>query len=284
GLRDLGLPSPPKVHLVELNPTGEKTLWFVHGLGSNLKFWRYQLNTFAAQGYRVIAMDMIGYGKSDKPARFPYSIPSMAFALKEAMALMGVIKPIVIGHSMGGHTALALAIEDSALIDTMILVSPAGFEEFSAKDKLWFKRIFSSQLIKYAPESGVRNSIQYNNFYQWRDDLEWLVEERVRATGTPGFDNYAYANVKSIHGLLDTEYTRKNLSRIDVPTLIVFGHMDRLIPNRFMHGGHTEDVMRFGYEGISGSTLVGLPKCGHTAQADCPDGVNNAINRFLSER
>src|SRR5262245_20062033 len=68
-----GLPKEPSLVYVELNPEGAKTLVFLHGLGSYLKFWRYQLDSFAEDGYRVIAFDMLGYGKSDKPGTFPYT-------------------------------------------------------------------------------------------------------------------------------------------------------------------------------------------------------------------
>ena len=62
----------------------------------------------------------------------------------------------------------------------LVLTSPAGFEKFSWKEKAWFERVFSTVLIKSAPEYGIWGSVRQSNFMRWRPELEWLVEERVR--------------------------------------------------------------------------------------------------------
>ena len=138
-----GMHTSPEVAYVELNPDGAQTLLFVHGLGSYLKFWRYQLDHFAAQGYRVVALDMVGYGKSDKPSSFPYTMTAMADVVRVFMQETDIAKPIVIGHSMGGQTALSLAIRYPSLARGLVLAAPAGFEKFSRKERGWFDKVFS---------------------------------------------------------------------------------------------------------------------------------------------
>lgn len=275
------LPKPPEVAYVELNPDGEKTLLFVHGLGSYLKFWRYQLDTMAESGYRVVALDMVGYGKSDKPATFPYTMPAMSEVVKELIEKLQISSPVIIGHSMGGQTALALAIQYPEIPRALVLTSPAGFEKFSEREKNWFRRVFSTTFVKSANEEAIRGAIAYNNFSRWRPELEWLVEERVRVVGTPEFDDYAYANVRSVRGLSDNDFIRKNLARVTVPTIIVYGNQDRLIPNPFMHGAPTAEIMRYGHEHIPKSKLVELDDCGHTVQMDCPKEYNRVVVDFL---
>lgn len=278
---DLGVDA--RVHYVELNPDGDKTVLFVHGLGSYLKFWRYQLDAFAAQGYRVVALDLIGYGKSVKPATFPYSIDAFAEVVRAFMKKKGIDKPILVGHSMGGHTALTLAITYPDLISQLVLTAPAGFEKFSAREREWFRSVVTVGLIKGTPESGLWGSVRHSNFMRWKPDYEWLIEERARVRFADDFESYAYANVRSIVGLTFTEYTRQNLHRISVPTVIVFGSGDRLIPNRFMHGGHTRWTMQYGAERIPGAKLVELSGCGHTVQMDCSKQYNDAVLGFLAE-
>ena len=63
--------------------------------------------------------------------------------------------------------------------------------------------------------------------------------------------------------------------------IYALGEEDRLIPNRFMHGGPTRDVMRVGQEGIAGSRLVELERCGHTLQMDCHTEYNAAVLGFI---
>jgi pimeloyl-ACP methyl ester carboxylesterase len=275
------LAEPPQVAFVELNPDGRDTLIFVHGLGSNLKFWRYQLDAFAEQGYRVLALDMIGYGKSDKPATFPYSMEAMADVVREFVRAVDVEKPVLVGHSMGGHVSLTYAIRFPEELSALILTSPAGFEEFSSREKAWFKSSFSSALVKGASEEAIWGNVRSNNFERWRSEYEWLIEERVRVAKSPEFDQYAYANVKSVQGLTQTDFVRQNLQQIKVPTLIIYGTRDRLIPNPFMHGGSTDDVMAYGHQHIKGSRLIPLSGCGHMVQIDCSEPYNKDVREFL---
>jgi pimeloyl-ACP methyl ester carboxylesterase len=74
---------------------------------------------------------------------------------------------------------------------------------------------------------------------------------------------------------------RDSLHRVSVPTLIIYGEDDRLIPNPFLHGGEVGEIMRYGHENIPGSTLVGLERCGHTVQMDCPQDYNTQVLAFL---
>lgn len=271
----------PEVAYVELNPEGKQTVLFIHGLGSYLKFWRYQLDAFAEQGYRVIAVDLPGYGKSDKPASFPYTMEAMGDAVHELARKLGADKPILVGHSMGGQTALSYAIRYPEDLKALVLTSPAGFEKFSPREKAWFKRSFSTTLIKNASEYGIWGSVRQSNFERWRPELEWLIEERVRVAKSPEFDAYAYANVRTVDGLAHDDFVRDSLERITVPTLIIYGEDDRLIPNPFLHGGEARGIMAYGHEHIRGSTLVGLERCGHTVQMDCPQEYNPRVLAFL---
>lgn len=275
------LPNVPEITYVEQNRDAAPTVVMIHGLGSYLKFWRYQVDEVAKAGYHVIALDMLGYGKSDKPATFPYTMEAMSQVVHELVKAKGLQHPILMGHSMGGQTALSYAIQFPEDLGGLVLVSPAGFESFSPKEKQWFRNVFSSKLILAADEEAIWGSIRYGNFYRWESAYEWLIEERVRAVKNSQFKAYAYANVKSVHGLLDNEFVRSNLKRIHVPTLIVHGDRDRLIPNPFLHGGNTVDIMEYGHANIAGSKLVTLSGCGHSLQLDCHDEFNRAALEFL---
>ncbi len=270
-----------KLHYVELNPKGARTLLFVHGLGSNLKFWTQQLDHFAKQGFRVVALDLPGYGKSVKPATFPYTMESMAQVVRGFIANKGLGKPVLVGHSMGGHTALTFAIQWPGELEALILTAPAGFEKFSKREKAWFHSVVSTAFVASADEARIWLNIRRNNFSNWKAEYAWLVEERVRLRGAKDFEAYAYANVKSIHGLLETDFVRENLERIKDKTLIVHGDQDRLIPNPFLHGGESRDLMEWAQKRIGGAKLVTLEGCGHTVQMDCGARYNAVVAEYL---
>lgn len=267
---------------VDLNPSGTRTVLFLHGLGSNLKFWRYQLDAFAAKGFRVIAIDQLGFGKSDKPAQFPYSMDAQAEVVAEVLERLTIPRAVVVGHSMGGEVALALALRFPEKVEALVLTSPAGFEAFSAREKKWFEKVFSATFVKSTPEYGVWGSVRYNNFMTWKPEYEWLIEERVRLAKSDEFDAYAYAQVRAVDGLTHNDFVRDSLAKVKAKTLIIFGEDDRLIPNPFLHGGRARKVMEYGAAKIVGSTLVGLPGCGHTVQMDCHEPYNGEVLAFLS--
>jgi pimeloyl-ACP methyl ester carboxylesterase len=278
-----GLGSYRHVTVVELNPEGARTIVFLHGLGSSLKFWRYQLDAFAKAGFHVIAFDQLGFGKSDKPAEFPYTSESMAEVVDEVLASLGVERAVLVGHSMGGQVALATALRFPARVEALVLTAPAGFESISKREKRWFEQVFSTAFVKGAGEYQIWGSVRVANFARWRDDLEWLIEERVRLAKSPEFDAYAYAQVRSVDGLAHNEVVRENLEKISVPTLIIFGEEDRLIPNPYLHGGRVRSVMQYGASKLKNARLEGLSGCGHSVQMDCPNEYNPIVLAFLQE-
>lgn len=98
--------------------------------------------------------------------------------------------------------------------------------------------------------------------------------------GAKDFDDYCYAVWRNVAAMLDGP-THDRLEEIDRPALIVFGELDRLIPNPFLHGGWTRDVAAFGHARISGSRLIMLPETGHMTMFERPDEVNAAIIEFV---
>jgi pimeloyl-ACP methyl ester carboxylesterase len=206
---------------------------------------------------------------------------AMADVVRELCKVVGAERPILVGHSMGGQTALSYAIRYPDDLRALVLTSPAGFEEFSRREKDWLKRAITVRFIAQSDEYGIWGSVRKSNFHRWRPELEWLVEERVRVAQSPEFEGYAYANVKTVAGLVDNDFVRTSLDKVKAPTIILYGDRDELIPNPYLHGGFTSSIMRWGHDHIAGSKLVPLSGCGHTIQMDCPRAYNDAVLAFL---
>jgi len=277
-----GMARPPTVAYVELGqggPRGDVVL--IHGLGSYLKFWWYQLDALAADGWHVVALDLPGYGRSEKPASFPYTMEAMADAARELSQALGMARPVLFGHSMGGQAALSWAIRYPDEVRAMVLTSPAGFETFSPSEQAWFDAVYTRALVRRLPEYGVWGTVAQANFARFRPELRWLVEERIRLVRADDFDAYAYAQIRSVQGLARNDFVRQSLGRVRAPALVVYGEEDRLIPSAFMHPGRTRDVMASGAAQLPKATLVGLERCGHSVQLDCPGEYGAAVKAFL---
>jgi pimeloyl-ACP methyl ester carboxylesterase len=118
------------------------------------------------------------------------------------------------------------------------------------------------------------------NFYNYNEQYEWMVEERARMAKGRDFEDFCYAVVRSVHGMLD-EPTTKRLSSISVPTHLIFGENDGLIPNPILHGGSSSDVAKIGTDAIPNVTLNFIPAAGHMLQIEKPAEFNAIIRDLV---
>jgi pimeloyl-ACP methyl ester carboxylesterase len=257
--------------------SGEQTIILVHGLASNAGFWRYNIPELSKK-YRVIALDLPGYGKSEK-GNYLYSMSFYAEQIKKIIDKLNLKNVIYIGHSMGGQIGIKLAIKYPNLLTKLILASPAGFEEFQQGEGDWLRNVMTMKFIKATTEEGIRRNLS-SNFYSWDDKWEWMVEERVRMRKASDFNEFTYTVVRCVNGMLD-EPTFDKLSQIKTPTLIIYGKYDGLIPNPYLNPGYTSDVFEKGAKDIADVKLIEIDNAGHMIQIEKPDEFNKAVLDFL---
>lgn len=254
----------------------DQVLLLIHGLGSNAKGWIKNIPAWADR-YRVIAVDLPGYGTSDK-GYYPYSMSFYAQVLTEFLDELGIPKATFVGHSMGGQIAMVTALNHPDRVDKLVLISTAGFERFSEGEGAWMKGVMTPELVR---STAIRN-IDINlraNFYETPAGAEFMITDRIQIRGAEDFELYCYAVSQNVDGMLN-EPVADDLGKITQPTLIIFGENDGLIPNPYLHGGKTEKVALIGKEGIPDSRLIMMPKCGHFVMFEKWDETNRAVIEF----
>jgi pimeloyl-ACP methyl ester carboxylesterase len=251
----------------------------VHGLSSSVGFWEYQVPTLAAT-HRVLALDLPGYGASGRPDA-PCTPPWYAGVVADFMDAVGVSSAVVLGHSMGGQIALTLALEHPERVDALVLSAPAGFERFSPGAATFIKHWWHEGRALQATEEELRYTFTRVVFNRPDAGVERLLEERVRMRGTPELAGTSVAVSRSIAGMLDFPVLAR-LGDLRVPTLVVFGADDRMIPNPIFTGGRTRAVAEVGHAAIAGSELVLIPGAGHTVHHDAPEAFAAAVQPFLA--
>lgn len=255
----------------------DNVIFIVHGLASNAGFWRYVIPELSKK-YRVIVVDLPGYGKSSKE---PYSFTLSFYAeqVKRLADHLGIKKFTYMGHSMGGQIGLIYSMKYPAMLNKMILVAPAGMEEFERGEGDWLKSVMTINAVKKTSEEGIRRNLA-NNFYSWDDTWEWMVEERARMAKSADFEDFCYAVTRSVHAMLN-EPTFNKLAKVKTPTLVVYGKYDGLIPNPYLNPGFTADVFKWGTKQMPNAQLVEIDDCGHMVQIEKPVELLNAIGNFL---
>lgn len=251
---------------------------FVHGLSSYLGFWEYQIPAFA-QGHRVLALDLPGFGASGRPDA-PYTPPWYAGVVADWMVTVGVPRATLVGHSMGGQIALTMALDHPERVERLVLSAPAGFERFEPGAARFIKEHWTERRALAATEEEIRANFVTLVFNRVDAGVERLLEERVRLGRSEAFAGTSVAVSRCIAGMLDFPVWAR-LPEIQVPTLVVFGTDDRMIPNPVFTGGRTRTIAEAGVERIPGAKLVLVPGAGHTVHHDDPEAFNAALERFL---
>jgi len=268
----------PSISYIDVGE-GKQTIILVHGLASNAGFWRYNISELAKH-FRVIAVDLPGYGKSQKD----YYIYNMTFFADQIRRLADELKLdkfIYVGHSMGGQIGLNFAMRYPERLERLILASPAGFEEFEQGEGDWLRSVMTVPGVKKTSEEGIRKNLAMN-FYTWSDKWEWMVEERVRMAKGKDFDDFSYAVVRSVNGMLD-EPTYDKLNKITVPTLVIYGKYDGLIPNPYLNPGTTSEVFQKSKTKIPNCTFHQIDNCGHMLQIEHPEEFNETVINYMQQ-
>ncbi|MDB5607034.1 MAG: hydrolase [Bradyrhizobium sp.] len=243
--------------------SGRRPLVFLHGIGGAARAWRGQLSAFSDR-YRAIAWDMPGYGGS---APLPtVSIATLADALQDFLDQLGAIKPVLVGHSIGGMIAQQWLVKypNHAAAVVLAQTSPA----FGKADGDWQKAFIEARLgpldrgetmISLAPtliKELVGDNPDALGVELARDCMAAVPEASYRASmlALLGFDQ------------------RQALKDIKVPTLVLSGSKDKNAPAPMM-------AKMAGF--IPSASYVELENVGHLVNLERPAAFNTALDHFL---
>jgi pimeloyl-ACP methyl ester carboxylesterase len=253
-----------------------QVLLAVHGLGGTKASF---LPTVAAlaDSYRVVALDLPGFGESDKPIGAPYNAAWFARVAVEALDALGVERAHLVGNSMGGRVAIEAGLTQGDRVDGLALLSPALAW---LRDRRWLRlvRLVRPELglLQVAPRPLVEEVVRRLLPSTMDDWVAVGLDEFLRSYLTPRGRAAFYAAARSIyldepHGD-DGFWTR--LAELAPDTLFVWGRRDTLVPIAFMR--HVERV-------LPAARHLELD-CGHVPQLEQPRATHAAIRDFLRER
>jgi pimeloyl-ACP methyl ester carboxylesterase len=256
-----------RIHYVQAGQGDPVVL--IHGWNGSTFDVRYVIPELA-QRYRVVAIDLLGYGYSAQPADGDYSVAGLAEIVRRVMDRLGIKRAAVLGHSMGGAIAMWLALHDPELIERLILVDSATVKEMS-RGRNW-GLVLRPLLPLLAPvllrKGTVRRSLRSAVHDPARVTPEAL-EGHLRPLRMKG---HLRAQAKQLSDRRRDEAF--DASRIRQPTLILWGEHDRWVP---LSTG--EELARL----IPSARLVAIRSAGHLPLEEQPDLCNRELLDFLDE-
>ncbi len=252
--------------------TGDPVV-MLHGLGATKASFLPTLAALAPS-YRAIAIDLPGFGDSDKPLSAPYHPPYFARAVCALLDALELERAHVVGHSMGGRIAIELGLRAPERVDRLALLAPSLAWK---RDRQWapLLRVLDPRLgaLQPAPrklvESIVRRAIPGADGWTAAG-----VDEFLRAYLTRQGRVAFYASARNIY--LEDPHGPKGfwtrLPALTAPALFVWGTRDQLVPAAFA---------RHVREALSHAEHLELD-CGHVPQLERPRACHEAVLRFLS--
>ncbi len=242
---------------------------FLHGLGASMYAWRKNLAPVAAAGYRVIAFDNRGFGFSDKPAT-GYDNASYARLTVALLDSLHLPDAVLIGHSMGGAIAAEVAIAHPERVRGLVLIGSAGL---GAREPPLFRvgrwPLVGPLLFAFRGR-GLTERLLKATYADPRKVSDADVDQYYAPVAEPEYGRSLRAVLREFRfdGLAG------RLDHIAVPTLVLWGEADRLIPIT---------LGRALAAGIPRAAFLSVPRAGHAVQEEAPDEVNRLLNRFLKD-
>jgi pimeloyl-ACP methyl ester carboxylesterase len=242
---------------------------FIHGSGPGVTAWanwRLALPVFAAD-YHVLAPDVLGFGYSDRPANIRYGKDVWVEHILAFLAAKNIRRCHLVGNSMGGALAIALATRRPDIVGKMVLLGSTGlpFPITPGLEAVW----------GYQPDRGRMRELIADYFAFDRaivtDDL---VELRYAASIQPGFQE-SYGSMFPAprqDGVNDLATPVEDIKRIAAPTLLVHGREDRVIP---------VDVSYELFKLIPDAQLHIFGRCGHWTQIERRAEFNALVAAFF---
>jgi pimeloyl-ACP methyl ester carboxylesterase len=245
----------------------------LHGFGASLHWWD-RMAPLLARRHRVIRVDLLGFGGSEKPAS-GYSMEDQGRLVALALGRLQVQGAVVVGHSMGFDVATALASESSELVDRLVNIDDApdsSFGELPFTARLTFTPVIGQALRRIAPD--------------------FAIEDGYEEAFAPGYDvgDFSSQTLDDYRAMTYTSYDRSAAEADDyrdelpvdervrgaaVPLLVIFGEEDQLYDD--------PTAAAEAYRDVPGARITILPGVGHSPNIEKPAETTRLVLDFAAE-
>jgi pimeloyl-ACP methyl ester carboxylesterase len=279
------IPYPYPVHFLELNrfqqdirmaymdvpPSGranDQTVFIQHGMNFYSEAYTPTIKALSAAGFRVIAVDRIGYGKSTKPI-LPYSFNFVAANMKSLLDELEIDEVAIVGHSMGGMTVSRFAMVYPDITTHVVMINQIGLTD-QRQSRPWRDPFAGGGTTTY--QSILRG---HQNYFPLRWPPEHLEFVRRQFGQTMSGEWNRVAQVRRLQGqMLYDDPVVYDWQHIASKALVIGGEEDGLVDDfpTLAHNVNNE---------LQNSTILLYPDVGHAPQIEIPDLFHDDLIRFL---
>jgi pimeloyl-ACP methyl ester carboxylesterase len=266
-----------------------RTVVLLHGKNFCAATWEATITALTRAGYRVVALDQVGFCKSSKPERYQYSLQQLAHNTHALLAALGISRATILGHSMGGMLAMRYSLMYPDVVEQLVLVDPLGLEDWKAEGVPYATIASAYQTeLKTSFESIKAYQLKFYYHGEWKPEYDRWVSMLSGMYAGAGKERVAW-NQALTSDMIYTQPVVYELGRIKAKTLLMIGGKDRTAPgvNRAPPDvaarlGNYPELARRAARTIPDATLVEFPEFGHSPQVEAPDGFHQALLEGLA--
>lgn len=265
-----------RLHYQEFGEASNSALILLHGYTASLFVWNKVAPLLAEAGFRVIALDLVGFGYSEKPRWFDYSIQSQARMVSRFLNNLGIGRATLVGSSYGGAVAMTLCLDYPEYVEKLVLLDAVCNDE-----------VLDHPILRLAAIPGIGEVIT-----PFLVDSRALMRFRMRGTlAAPNHDLITSERVSHVlrpltaadghHSVLATSRNwranriEQDAHMINQPTLIIWGEQDKVIDIKNGYKLH---------DSILNARFVILKKCGHVPAEEKSELVGELVTEFCRNR
>lgn len=258
----------PDLNVREYGSGGDRAVVLLHGYTASIQWWE-EVAPALAQGNRVIVVDLVGHGGSESPNEAePYGAEGQATAVHQALDALGVRHAALIGHSMGGIVATALAESAPALVDRVVVAdTPAdqGMVDMPALGNAACWPLIGAALDHLRSIDAVDKSSLKTGFAADFPIPDLAYRSLKRLT------HNALCDAKTAGKLNEQRAVADRLSGLGKPALVIWGEHDVLTPTQ-------ANVDRYRAAGLAPVIIAGS---GHSPIVEKPTEFLSAVKEFI---
>ena len=255
---------------------GKHAVVLIHGIGGCIEFWQSQVEALSKY-FTVYALDMVGFGLTDKPDA-PYGYRYFTRFLADFFKASGIKKASLIGHSLGGGICLQFTVYYPEMVEKLVLVSSGGLSRrFTLALRILTLPVIGEILMNISMKNprSIIESLFYDTSRVRKEWIDVIYRINKLPNTQKAFLDTLRNNAtvfngtkKSISGIIN------HLNTINAKTLVIWGKQDDVIP--FYVSG-------IAVRNIKNAALWAIDKCGHAPHFDYPDEFNKRVGEFLLE-
>ncbi|MEW2498605.1 alpha/beta hydrolase [Streptomyces nodosus] len=250
------------IHVCQDGPRDAPALLLIHGSASSARSWNPMVPLLTGS-HRVIRIDLLGHGRSAKPADRSYAIPDQARRAGVALDRLGFEHAVVVGHSSGGTVATALAEQRPELVTALALVNTGpGLDAFIAPESA------ATGLSQWPPTDEQLRQFASTGFSRAGYQIPEELLDEVRAMTYHSFTT----TMRATRSYLEQRALPDRLTVLGKPLLVIFGEDDR----RWRSSSASD------YRAVPGAKVELLPGLGHSPLLEDPPRTATSLLAFTT--